>query len=190
MDRFLPWSVLFHKLLPFFDFRAGSHSDFVSPLPLDCIPPWDVELEAWHGMFHPQTWVVLTNDDEKDWVKLRRVQGNLGRLERAAEQDPPTLPVVLRTETFLLSLERRMIQRWFRLLALHEVRSMYSERVRATSAPAPTDQEILASLPAPAGMKVPPAAVGQVWPLPVPPPLSPNNPPTMILRPCSHYLFP
>ncbi|BGP17217.1 hypothetical protein JCM10213v2_005233 [Rhodosporidiobolus nylandii] len=172
LDAFLPFSLLYLFLLPFFPFFATTYHHHV-PRRTGAVPHWSLELERWYNLFHPQTWVVLHAEHVDDVKHLRAVNSEVGTYGSDARRSPDGLRWLAHMETQQALLETRIFIRWIRLLALHEVRSIFCARFREkkpafrgiTNWQIVRDQVIEAE-----DVKPLPAEPHQVWPLPIPPP--------------------
>ncbi|GAA5939069.1 hypothetical protein JCM10213_006019 [Rhodosporidiobolus nylandii] len=173
---YLPWSVLCTKLLPFFDYDAGNYHELIPRAADAVVPPWDAELEAWYQMFHPATWVVLQADDKADWLALRDMHSNM-QAQVPFMSDPVIKTWLIEMNRRLASLESRIVNRWTRLLGLHEVRTVYLQRIPPGQFYANLGQNSFDALTKPL-----PAGQHQVWPLPIPPPPHVNPTPSVYVH--------
>ncbi|GAA5939125.1 hypothetical protein JCM10213_006033 [Rhodosporidiobolus nylandii] len=173
---YLPWSVLCTKLLPFFDYDVGNYHELIPRAADAVVPPWDAELEAWYQMFHPATWVVLQADDKADWLALRDMHSSM-QAQVPFMSDPVIKTWLIEMNRRLASLESRIVNRWTRLLGLHEVRTVYLQRIPPDQFYANLGQNSFDALTKPL-----PAGQHQVWPLPIPPPPHVNPTPSVYVH--------
>ncbi|BGP17191.1 hypothetical protein JCM10213_006011 [Rhodosporidiobolus nylandii] len=171
LDQFLPFRLLFSTFLPFFTFEAPAFHRHVPRLSADALPPWTDELERWYQLFHPDTWRILHADHVCDVEHLRLVNDELDAHWAEADRSVEGRAWLDQSYACQGVLEERIFTRWARLLALHEVRSIFISRGRAQHPGIETEQFFRIKLiVAPNAFKPLPALPSQVWPLPLPPP--------------------
>ncbi|GAA6018079.1 hypothetical protein JCM10207_006074 [Rhodosporidiobolus poonsookiae] len=171
LPRLLPWRLLV-LLLRSADADIRSllaHSERFEKLCLDgqtqmqMQPAWSAALEAWHGSIRRAAWLELRVDDLTDREALERLRSWLASAEAREGADVVTL---LAAERDLGLLKERVLDRWFRLLALDGAREAFY-------APYPDlpEEEVLQTHAYPDDelRRPDPALHDRVWPIVSPP---------------------
>ncbi|GAA5828511.1 hypothetical protein JCM11251_000825 [Rhodosporidiobolus azoricus] len=88
VPRLLPWSVLFHHLLPYapievLRLRPGFEQLAKRDVP---VPPWSLPLEHWHAVSIPLAWAFLDVDDQKDRAALVTIKEEID--SRKCQEEP------------------------------------------------------------------------------------------------------